>query len=51
MRLHKVSVLMVEGPVRLRVSPKVSTRIDAFAMRYVGVGRRDAQSDKNGVIG
>ena len=30
---------------------EVSTRVDAFVMRYVGVERRNVQSDKNGVIG
>ena len=30
---------------------EVSTRVDAFVMRYVGVKRRNVQSDKNGVIG
>ena len=29
----------------------MSKRVDAFVMRYVGVERRNVQSDKNGVIG
>ena len=45
MRSHRVSVLMVEE-VRLRVS----TYFNAFVMRFVGVERRDVQSDKNGVV-
>ena len=30
---------------------EVSTCVDVFVMRYVGVERRDVQSDENGIVG
>ena len=30
---------------------EVSTRVNAFVMRYVSVQKRDVQSDKNDVVG
>ena len=50
MRSHRVSVLMVEE-VSVTCVEEVSTRVNAFVMRYVSIERRDVQSDKNGVVG
>ena len=35
----------------VRCVEEVSTRVDAFVMRYVGVERRDVQGDENGIVG